>query len=166
MDFISFDNPFYATPDNVFIDVDVVLAEGGAAIPYTTCADDVVSGNLYAAIVARGGVAAYVPPVLTPAQQLAALYASGVPVVSASDPSVEGVYAVDLESRTLMLTEVVSLLSLQQFSDGESKITWPDRYGQGHIMDPKMFQNFVAAITKWYVSSRSGSAPPLSLEIP
>src|SRR4051812_45516279 len=103
----------------------------------------------------QSGAWVLTPPVavpLTPAQLAQQALASGVAVESNSTPDLNGVYAIDAESRTDIMAEMLSLSGNQTFTNGNLMIDWPDVGMKPHTFDVTQFHSFATALGNYITS--------------
>jgi len=150
MQYASFSNPRYATPDHLFIDVDLVLTEGAAPIPYTCCASDPISADLFAEVLLVGPVAPYVAPVLTLAEQAAAALAAGLTIaLSGSITLPPTVFPTDPDTQQKIGLVVTNVNAEGTFPGGATSYPIKDAAGVWHTFTVAQYKAVAAAIAAY-----------------
>jgi hypothetical protein len=85
----------------------------------------------------------------TLAQQATTALGAGVALVSSGTPALNGPYAIDGESRSDMLAEMVSLLANSVFTDGATTLGYADAAGVMHTFDVAQFKAFATAVASY-----------------
>lgn len=110
-------------------------------------------------------------PVLTLAQQAQAVLMNGIKVVSGTNPTLNGTYPLDPESRSDLQAEVISMLMSRVFTNGQTSLPVTDSSGTPHTFSKIEFQAFVTAIggavttLKAIIAANAGTLPVQPLVI-
>lgn len=108
------------------------------------------------------------PPPPSPADQAAALIAAGLQIQSTSNSLLDGTYGCDPISQTAVLGEMVSLIALQVFTNGQTTLDWLDIFNNPHTFNPTEFQAFAFVIGSYLTTLKlqgPGSVPSQPLTI-
>lgn len=109
------------------------------------------------------------PPTL--AQQAQSALNSGITVNSTGTPALNGIYACDLETRSNLQAQVISILLNGTFTNGTASLQWPDISGAMHTFDVTHFKAFATAIgnavgtLKQIIATGAGTLPTQPLTI-
>lgn len=112
------------------------------------------------------------PPALSLAQQAVVALSAGLAVTSTGTPAINGTYALDLESRSDIMAEIVSLLKNSTFTNGTTTLPFTDISGALHDFQVTVFEalateigNYVGAL-KAIIASNSGTLPAAPAPLP
>lgn len=107
----------------------------------------------------------------TSAQKATAALGAGVALVSTGTPALNGTYAIDGESRSDMMAEMVALLANGVFTDGTATLAYADTAGAMHTFDVAQFKAFATAVgsyvgaLKAIAKTNTGTLPATTLTI-
>lgn len=147
MEYVSFGNAQYVDPANDRIDVDLVLTEGSPAIRYTAGSNDPVSADLFAAIVAKGGVGAYAAPQVTLAERAAGALGEGLTItLSGSVTLAATVFPVDPTTMIKIGQVVTAINATGAFPGGAETYPIKDASGVWHSFTVAQYKAVAAAI--------------------
>lgn len=110
-------------------------------------------------------------PVLTLAQQAQAVLMNGIKVVSGANPTLNGTYPLDPETRADLQAEIISILMNRVFTNGTTSIPVADTSGVPHTFTRAEFQAFATALggvvttLKSIIAANMGTLPVQPLMI-
>lgn len=150
MNYTTVTSPAYASADSSAIACMVQFDGFSAPVPFVAHATDSEEHGqqLYRELTALkyGQIAAYAAPAPSPSQQYAAAIALGLAVISESIATLNATYSVSPANTADMLSEAASIAAFQTFTNGETKIDWPDASGAVHTFpSPALFMGFAKA---------------------
>jgi len=101
---------------------------------------------------------AFINPMETIAQKVAALLSSGVVITSTGTPALNGTYAADQLSQSDIIAIETSLSAGKGFPGGESTFSYPDLTGAMHTFNEADFTNLAAAVRDFVYGCRAVAA--------
>jgi hypothetical protein len=116
-------------------------------------------------------IAAPPPPPPTLAQQAQAALAAGVALVSTSTAALDGTYAIDSESRSDMMAEMIALMANGTFTNGTTTLAYADAGGTMHSFPVTQFKAFATGVgglvgaLKAIIKTNTGPLPATTLTI-
>lgn len=112
------------------------------------------------------------PVTLTLAQQAQVQLAQGFAVTCTSTPALSGTYSVaDINSRINVISQMVSIATTGNFSNGSTTIAWIDMSGTPHTFGVAQFRELAIAIGAYFTTMEmiiltdSGTIPPATATI-